>query len=137
MVPLGRDQPSPDRSRVSSSLAYELLRTVRITDCVRTGSIVPKGGNTVAFFDLSAEAVLSLGASRWFEALCEAAIAFGGASSTKILWVGFARDRNVSADGCSTVFDSGFDRATDGTFESVFVAPKSVAGPSPGFVVAL
>src|SRR5688572_5673339 len=124
MVPLGRDHPSPDMSRVSSSLAYELLRTVRITDCVRTGSIVPKGGNTVAFFDLSAEVVLSLGASRWFEALCEEATGFGGASSTKILWVGFARDRNVSSDDCSTVFDSGFDTATDCSFESVFALPK-------------
>ena len=36
----GSDQPSPVKSRVSSNLAYELLRTVKITACVRTGSIV-------------------------------------------------------------------------------------------------
>src|SRR5688572_31879381 len=116
-------------SRVSSSLAYELLRTVRITDCVRTGSIVPKGGNTVAFFDLSAEVFLSLEASRWFEALCGSATSFGGASSTKRLWVGFARDRSVGPTDGSTVFDSALDTATDCSFESVFALPKSVAGP--------
>src|SRR5688500_10308034 len=101
MVPLGRDQPSPDMSRVSSSLAYELLRTVRITACVRTVSIVTQGCYSVAFFDLSPEVVLSLEASRLFEALCESATGFGGASSTKRLCVGFARDRSVPTD-CTT-----------------------------------
>jgi hypothetical protein len=98
---------------------------------------VPKGGNTIAFFDLSAEVVLSLEASRWFEALGEAATGFGGASSTKILCVGFARDRKAIPNDCSTFFDSDFDTATDCSFELVFDVPKSVAGPMPGFTVAL
>ena len=63
-------------------------RTVKITACVRTGSIVPKGGNTVdCFFVRSAEAVLSptLDVSRGFETLDSAASGFGGASSTNML----------------------------------------------------
>src|SRR6185369_8813855 len=47
-VPLAKDQPLPAMSLVSSSLAYELLRRVKITPCVRTGNIVPNGGTVGA-----------------------------------------------------------------------------------------
>src|SRR5262249_33992691 len=87
-VPFDKDQPLPDMSRVNSSRAYELFRKVKMTPCVRTGSIVPNGG-TVGDAGLTVVGTGGLDSRRvWTGA--GAGVGFGAGSSTKRLCVGLA-----------------------------------------------
>src|ERR1051325_4902706 len=106
-VPLGSDHPLPDMSRVSSSLAYELLRRVKMTPCVRTGSIVPNGGTVGG---TCCAAARTGGFESRLLLIGGTGVDFGTASSTKRLCVGFACDCGSTTDGppvfaCAPPFD--------------------------------
>src|SRR2546423_15333749 len=89
IVPFGKLHPGPTQSLVNSIRAYELLRSVKITPCVCTGSIVPKGGRTAGvIFGFS---IADLSARGWLRLVfTDVARSRGWASSMKRLCVEFA-----------------------------------------------
>ena len=104
IVPFGSDHPTPSESLVNSSLAYELFLSVKITPCVLTGSIVPNGGNTADGI-FAVDAVLLSSRGRGWARFNVKAVDLGRESSTKRVWVGFARDCIPSFEATSlTVF---------------------------------